>query len=646
MTDKNQSEPKMSQKKTKSKGPIRLEAVIPMTLLLIAVWAYAVFLLDGHVRRGLAFALSKGYGAQVDIDNVSISFRDPSLTIERIQVTDKSQPLLNVLEIGKIRFAMLWDALLRAKVVIDESSVTGIALYSARKTPGEVYPPPPPKPDAGPGITDKITADLKTEAEAQLSKNGFGEVAKILAGADANEQLKQFREQLTSEAKIKELQSTLTTKKDEWTKRINELPKPEEMKALIDKVKSTKINTSNPMEAKAQLEALKKDLNQAQSIVATYQKSQKDIQSDVGGFNDSLKQIDEAARKDLQFLQNKFQLPDIDKDSLTKALLARVMGDKLQKLMGFVAKAKVYMPDKGKSEEKPEFIPHPRGQGRTYKFPVTVGYPLFWLKKAEISSKSTPDGFSGDFSGKLLHVSTDPALINKPTVAELTGSAPKQEIKNLALKLVMDYRGDDGVTTMNLDVGSHPFPEQSFVKSDDVTLGVNQSSAALKAFAAFQGSKIDAKIEEVIANPVFDTDAKAPLLKEALASATGRIKSLGMTITLSGGFFSPRIGFDSNLGSELASGLQAHLKSKIDEAKAKLKAFVDDRILGERQKLMIEYTKAQGSLDGILKGKDAELKNLQGELEKAYKEKGNAESKKMQEDLKKKGTDFLKQLKR
>ena len=647
MTETTKSETKKDMKPQKSKGPLRLEALIPIAIVSAGTWAYAAFMLDGHVRKGLEFALSKGYGAQVDIAGVDINFREPSLTFERIQLTDKEKPSLNALEIGKIRFALLWDALLRAKIVINESSITGISLYSPRKTPGEVFPPPPPEPQKGPGITDKIADDLKAEAEAQLKNNGFADVAKILGGADVNDQLQQFRDQLKSEAKIKDLQTTLASKKDQWAKRINELPKPDEMKNLVDRVKSAKINTSNPMEAKNQLEALKNDLTRAQAIVATYQKSQKDIQTDVGGFNDSLKEIDEAAKEDLALLQTKFQLPNIDKESLTKALISRVMGDKLQKLMGFVSKAKAYLPDKTKhGPEKPEFVPHPRGKGRTYKFPVTVGYPLFWLKLAEISSKSTPEGFSGDFSGKLLNVTTDSALINKPTVFDLAGSAPRQEIRDLDLKLVMDYRGDEGVTTMDLLIGAHPFPEQSFVKSEDVTLGVNQSLASLKTRAAFQGGEIKATIVENIANPIFKMDAKAPLLKEALISATDRIKNLGMTVTLSGSFLSPKLGFDSNLGTELAAGLQAHLKAKIDGAKAKLKSFVDDRIHGERQKLMAEYVKAQSAFDGILKGKDAEFKNLQTELEKAYKEKSSNESKKMQDDLKKKGANFLKALKR
>jgi uncharacterized protein (TIGR03545 family) len=628
----------------KSKGPTRFEAVIPIGIIGIIIWLYATFLLDGHIRRGLEYTSSKLYGAQVDVASVKIRFGDPSLTIGRIQVTNKDHPMMNAVEIGQIRFAMLWDALLRGKLVIDESSITEISVNSARKSPGLVYPPAPPPVDEGPGLTDKITQDLKAEVEAQLSKNGFAEVAKILGGADAGEQLKQFRDQLVSESKIKELQTTLTVKQGEWTKRIQELPRPELIQATIQKIKATNINVSNPVEAKNKLESLKKDLDQAQSIVDSYQNGQKDIQADIGGFQEGLKQIDEAAKNDLKFLQDKFKLPEIDEGSLTKALIARLMGDKLQKLMGFVVAAKAYMPTKTSSKEKPEFIPHPRGRGRTYKFPVTVGYPLFWLKTALISSKATPDGFSGNFGGQLLNVTTDPALINRPTVLEVTGSAPKQEIEDLGLKLVMDYRQGDGRTTLNFDIGRYPFPAQSFVESDDVSFSLKPSKAALKVNALFASEEMNAKIQQLVKNPEFNADAKAPLLKEALLSATSKIGNLGMTVTLSGGFLSPKIGFDSNLGSELANGLERHLKAKIDAEKSKLKSFVDGRIQGERQKLMAEYAKAQNALDSILKGKDAEFRSLQADLQKAYKEKGSGESKKLQDDLKKKGSDLFKQL--
>ena len=523
--------------------------------------------------------------------------------------------------------------------------MTELALYSPRKTPGEVYPPPPPEPNQGPSLTDKVTSELKAEAEAQLKNNIFGDIGKILSGADATEQLNQLRDQLLSEKKVQELQVALNTKKDEWTKRINDLPKPDEVKAIIERVKGTKINTSNPMEAKKQLESLKKDIDKVQEIVAVYQKSQKDIQQDVSGFSNSMKEIDEAVRNDMESLQNRFQLPSIDKDSISKALLNKVMGDKLVKVTTFLDKAKAYMPKKkNKESEDPDYVPHPRSTGRTYKFPITVGYPLFWLKKAEISSKSTPDGFSGDFAGKILNLTSDSGLINKPTELHLAGDAPKQEVRNLSFKAVIDYRRENGSTDLDLSVGSHPFPEQSFVSSQDVTFGVGSGPAMLKARAEFEGGEIKAKIQETIANPVFKTDAKAPL-KEALSSVTGRIKSLDMEVTLSGGFTNPKIGLDSNLGTELATGFQKHLKEKIEQARAKLKTFVDDRIKGERAKLTAEYAKVQSAFNGLLQGKDTEFKSLQAELEKAYKEKGSADTNKIQEDLKKKAKDAFKKIK-
>ncbi len=89
------------------------------------------------------------YRAEINVKNLKISFSEPSLTIEGIEATDKINPSLNALEIGKIRFALLWDSLLRAKVVVKESSITGLGLQTPRKRPGKVWPPEPPalKPD-------------------------------------------------------------------------------------------------------------------------------------------------------------------------------------------------------------------------------------------------------------------------------------------------------------------------------------------------------------------------------------------------------------------------------------------------------------------------------------------------------------------
>lgn len=633
--------------KSRSKGPIRFEAIIPIAIILGLIWGYSVFFLDGHIRRAIEYVASRFHGAEVNVASLRLSFTEPSITVEGIELTNKDNPKQNIVAIDRIRFALIWDALLRAKIAISESSLNGLSLYSPRKNPGEVYPPPPPKPDTEPSVSQKISTELKAEAEAKTKNNIFGDIANVLGGTDASSQLSQIRDQLQAEAKIKELQSSLNSKKSEWTKKIDELPKPEAAKAVLDKIRATKIDFSNPATAKSQLESVKADIAKVDEMVKAYQSGQKNIEQDIASFNASLKEIDEATRKDLEALQSRLKIPSIDKDSITKSLLSQVLGDKLLKLTAFIDKAKAYIPDRkdDAKDEKPEFVPHPRSNGRTYKFPVTTGYPMFWLKKAELSSKSTPDGFSGDFDGKILNVTTDPKLIGSPTVVEMGGNAPKQELKDIKMRLVLDYRGKSGTGDLDLAVGSHPMPEQSFVNSSDVTFALQPSTASLKSHAKFTGSDLDAKIEETISQPIFKTSAKSSVVDEALKTAVGRIKQLSMKITLAGNFSNQKIGLDSNLGSELAAGLQAHVKEKLEQTRAKLKSFVDGRIGSERAKVTAEYTKLQGSFSDLLKGKDGEFKNLQSELQKALKDKTKLDSDKSKKDLEKKAKDLFQKVK-
>ena len=70
-----------------------------------------------------------------------------------LQVTDKEHPERNLVQVGNIHFAALWDALLRGKVAIEDASVLDIMAFTPRKKPGYVIPPPPP---AAPGsVTDE-----------------------------------------------------------------------------------------------------------------------------------------------------------------------------------------------------------------------------------------------------------------------------------------------------------------------------------------------------------------------------------------------------------------------------------------------------------------------------------------------------------
>lgn len=632
----------------KAKGPIRFEAIIPICLILGAIWLYGAVFFDLHARRALEFLASRANGAQVDIANFHFSFTDPSLLIEGIEITDRSNPSQNVVAIEKIRFSLVWDALLRAKLLISESSLTGLSLNSPRTSPGKVVPKTlSEKTNAEISLTNKIRTEVSSQIDASIKNNFLGDIASVLSGAKPTDQIGQIREQLESETRIKALQTSLAGKSSQWTQRLNELPNPEAAKEILEKVKATKIDISNPALAKNQIESLKTEVAKLDDMVKSFHKNQKVLEDDIASFNSDMRAIDEATKKDLQMLQTRFKIPSIDRDNITRSLLSKLLGDKLLKVTAFIDLAKAYIPERSQKSdtEKPDFVPHPRGSGRTYKFPVTKGYPLVWLKKAEISSKSSENGFTGDFTGQLLNLTSDPQMINVPTIIELSGNAPKQELRDISIKIVLDYRGEQGHANMDLLVGSHPFPEQTFASGGEVDFSLLASQASLRTQASFTGSDLKARIDEVIKNPKFKTDARSPLVSDALKTATNKIKQLDMKITLEGNFSHQKIGIDSNLGTELASGLQQHLKLKLDQARDQLKKYLDGRIGGERARLTSEYTKIENSLNSLLKAKDGDFKTLQAEVQKTIKEKSSLSSDKSKKDMEQKAKELLKKIK-
>jgi len=120
----------------KAPGPIRHGAVVPTLILALICFAFFKFVLDYGIKRGVEWGVSHAQGAEVDVGSVHTSFLRGSFTLNNLQITNKEDPTQNVLQIGQIRFALSWDALLRLKFVITDAGIDGIALYTPRRSRG------------------------------------------------------------------------------------------------------------------------------------------------------------------------------------------------------------------------------------------------------------------------------------------------------------------------------------------------------------------------------------------------------------------------------------------------------------------------------------------------------------------------------
>lgn len=641
-TDNTKKQPKPK----KPKGPIRTEAVVPAIILTVLIGVYFTMFFDGHLRRGMEYVGTQVNGAEVNIGYLSTSFFGASLDMGKIQVTDKNKPERNIVQVGQIKFKMLWDALLRAKVVVDEASILNIEALAPRKSPGYVVPPPPPgKP--GEGALEKAQAQVMEQTQKKLNKNFLGDIASVLGGTDPKDQLKNLQGNLKSDARIKELEKELKEKQAKWDKQIKELPKPEELKQYETRVKALKFDVNNPIELAKNLKEADKIIKEADAKVKQVEQTTKDVNGEVNTYTQAYKDLEKMVEQDVADMQKRFKIPSLDPKEFSQQLFMGMIEQKLVSVRKYVEMARKYAPPKLTAEQKKakaeeQLVPPKRGDGRNFRFPITTGYPLFWLKHAAISSELGQSELSGNIKGEILNLTTDQPFIGKPTKILLAGDFPKQKVMDVDADITLDHTTDIAKDSMRVTVGNFPTGEYKISDSDDVRLKIDESGGSSQLVAALVNNEITMDVKNQFKEVKWVTEAKNKQVKDIIEAVLKGIPLVTVDAQVRGSFEDFSLHIQSNLGEELAQGFQAQLKAKIAEAQAALRKSIDDKIGAQKNKLKEEMDKTIGNLTKNLNGKKEEVdKAIKDAKAQADGAKGKGGNKKMEDEGKK----LLKKLK-
>lgn len=643
--------PPAAPKKVKAKGPIRWEAVIPVVVICVGTGLYFSLLFDSHLRHFIEFSATHIHGAEVNVASVRTSFLGGSFRLAGLQVTDKETPSQNLVQIGEIRFGFLWDALLRAKFVVEEATIENIQALVPRKKPGRILPKEPEKAGGGEGLA-KLEAGILDQTKEDFEGNVLGDLSQLVEGADPKDHIKNIESELKASVRIKELEATLKEKQKLWDERIKSLPKSEELKDFENRLKAVKVDTKDPVkfaESLKQIKALKEEADQKIKLVKD---TSSNLDSDVKMVDKSFKELDELVKQDLKDLEARLKIPKLDMGDFAKKLFGKMFADKLVTLNKYMAIAREYMPPKKSEEQKTaqeseKLVPTPRGSGKTYRFPVTTGYPLFWLKKARISSEPSHGEYSGKIEGEIRDVTTNPVQLGKPTIATIKGEFPKQQIFGFDTLVTLDHTTDQPKDEVKLTIGSFPVGSQKISDSSDVKFLINQSKGQSQMIATLQNDQLKVGVKNYFREMKYDIDAKSNTVKEILTNVMAGIPEITLDASATGTWKKLDLSLRSNLAEELSKGFQKQIQAKIDEARAKLKALVDEKIGAEKAKLTAEFDKIKGQLDkevarvkgeveGAKQKAESQLEGSKKSAESSQKEKAKEELGKGLKDLKKK----------
>jgi uncharacterized protein (TIGR03545 family) len=634
-------------KKVKKKGPLRTEAIIPITLVVVLFGLYFRYYFDSHLRYGIEYAATQSYGAEINVGRLRTDFLAPSLSIYNIQVTDKKQPELNILQVGEIRLNLLWDGLLRGKFVIPESSILKIQTGSKRRRPGRILPPSPKK--TGDSAVTKAAEKTLMQLEEKNKSNLLADVFAVAGGTDVKDQLKKFENELGTQKKIKALGEELKVKEQQWKKKIDELPDESELKQLVKRVEGLKIDTKNPQAIANSLKEVDRVYKDARKKYKDIEGAKKALDADLEKYRNEYKSLEKLVQEDINGITEKLNIPSLDPQEINKMLLGNLVASQLGSLYKYKDMAREYMPTKTAQERKAEnkdqsLTPRERANGVNFKFPKMKSYPLFWLKKAQVTSTSE-DGIAGDLSGTLANLTDNPRHLGIPTTFDFKGGFPHQKIMDVVGQITIDHTTEVPVESGKLKVGSFPVQKNSLTKSKDVELGYNKADGSSEIAFTMKNQALQINSQSLFSNVEYYTQARDPNVARLLTGVTQGLNNLTLNIRAKGSWDDIDLNINSNLGQKLVKAIRGQITGEINKARKQVENHVRGLVSKETGKLNGQLGGLEKVLGGSMQSRQNVIKNLDQTVAKKKNEAKKQGTKKIEKKLENKAKDLLKKIK-
>lgn len=643
--------------KNKKQGLIRWNAIISFIIVSALFYLYFLIFFDSHVKSALEWAGYKALGSEVNISEFKTSFIQGKVHIAKVELTSGEQPEFNSLELGDIRFNLNWDALLRAKFVVEEIAIEGIQFMSKRAHPGKVAPPEPEKADE-PSVTDQLKSKALGKLDKENQGNLLGDVAQFLKSGKFDDQIKNIESDLISKKLLQEMNTKWSVKQKEWDEKLKTLPSNEEVNALKERFNKVKLKDfANLQELDASVKEVDSIVKEFNTKSGNIQELKNQFETDLKSIDQDYKNVDQQVKKDIDNLKAHFKIPKIDAGNFAKAMFMGYLTPYTKKLDTYKNLAKKYLPPKyakkldGKEDEPKaddSIQPHPRTDGVSYEFPIKHGYPSFWIQKISISSKSNQSADYGDFSGLISNITSNQRQIGSPTTAKIKGAFNKLNIKGISLDAMLNNIPVESEIKFDFTIGSYPLKDIKLLDSKNGSILIPTTDANLSSAGLITGFKnFDLKLSNTFKNVNFQTSAEDKTVSDILKSTMSVISQFDLQASAKGELKNLNIDIRSSLAGDLEKSFQNLLQAKIKEANeqlqkavnaeiGKLRSQVDGQIATLKAQADSEIKKIQSQIEEQKKQAETQVAKAKKDFEDQTKKKIQQEGQKQLDDLRKK----------
>lgn len=553
--------------------------IIFATLAALAI-AFWFFLLDPTVKHFIEGKGSELNEAQINVGSVDFSLVPAGVTIRGLEVTDKENPMKNLFTADEITINLNAGALFDKKVVIEDMSVTGVALNTDRKKSGAIK-----KYKKKTGKKDK--KDKSTDGILSMPEFKLPDAKDVLA---SNE--------LKSVKLAKELQQDIDDLNGKWKERLKTLPDEATFKKHKSDYKKLKSESQGGFGSILEglsgggklAKAIKKDIREIE-------RAKKDFDKDVALIKRKITAIEAAKKEDILTIQEKYATPGGLASNLTRALfgpkIEGIASKALDLFKRFAPKDLTTDGDEKRRPSKKSII-----TSQNIKFMEVNPSPDFLLKKSKIGVVIG----EGTLEGTLKNITESPKLWPHPATIEFSGKN-FSTIDKVAINATLDHRTDKGSDYGDFIIKGIALKDAPLSDSDAIKLILSQAMMSIKGKVAVSQGIINGAVNTSLTKTKFykiespnDTE-----LTRAIDDALKATSSLNFDVKITGPLAKPDIHIKSSLEHVMKQALTSTVKGKTDEFKKDVSSELTGLLKGPKDKIDSSLKNLTDNTDSPLK---------------------------------------------
>jgi uncharacterized protein (TIGR03545 family) len=218
-----------------------------------------------------------------------------------------------------------------------------------------------------------------------------------------------------------------------------------------------------------------------------------------------------------------------------------------------------------------------RGRGTTYVFAEPVPSPDFIVRSIVLEGEGSLDGQPYQFFGKIEGLTSHPRLFGEPTrfAAKTSGSV------ELALQVYLDNTsgGHDRIAVQCPCIQQ---PDLVLGHKDQLALCVAPGTASVSAVLDIVGDELSGHFEfrrdELSMTATLSPKLGGPQLASKLDDAMRDVRTLEAAVLLSGTMEEPKWTLQTDLGEQLAEGVNRVVRQEIEAYRDQLLAQLNERV--------------------------------------------------------------------